>query len=142
MVTCKATRLVVVILLFLLVTGSVATVVTAADVACILPNGCIPREAGSNAQWWADSVRWGTCRGHTGQDWIVTYKVNNSQWIYADQSKVRFYAPWWSGYRYWKWSGRVQVENNALSSGGGISVCLSGALLSGDAKETYLWLKQ
>jgi hypothetical protein len=71
----------------------------------------------------------------------VTYKVNNSQWRSADQYKVRFYAAWWSAARFWKWAGKLQVENNALSSGGGITVCLSGVLNSSDVKGTYLWIK-
>jgi hypothetical protein len=141
----KSVRWASVLLIILLVTiGLSATSAQAAlstSVACILPNGCIQRESGSNAQWWADSWYKGTCRGHTGQDWIVTYKVNNTQWRNADQSKVRFYAASWSLARYWKWAGQMQVENNSLSSGGGIKICLSGVLGSNDVKGTYLWLK-
>jgi hypothetical protein len=134
---------VVAVLLILLTVGVAGSVAQAAPLSatCILPNGCIPRESGTNAQWWADSWSKGTCRGHTGQDWIVTYKVNNNQWRQADQSKVRFYAAWWSVARWWKWAGQVQVENNSLSNGGGIKICLSGVLTSNDVKGTYLWLK-
>jgi len=112
-----------------------------ASTACTLPNGCILREHGENARWWADSVRRGTCRGHTGKDWIVTYRVNNRRWRNADQTKVRFYAAWWSLARWWKWTGKVQVEDNSLSSGGGITICLSGILPESHVKGTYLWIK-
>ncbi len=121
--------------------ATVSQAAPSADGACILPNGCILRESGSNAQWWADSWYKGTCRGHTGMDWIVTYKVNNTQWRTADQSKVRFYAAWWSAAQWWKWANQVQVENNSLTDGGGIIICLSGVLSSNDVKGTYLWRK-
>ena len=139
----KMIRGAIAILIILLATGFTDTTAQAAPtaVACTLPSGCILREAGSNAQWWADSWRKGTCRGHSGQDWIVTYKVNNNDWKRADQSKVRFYAASWSLARYWKWAGQIQVENNFLASGGGITVCLSGVLSANDVKGTYLWRK-
>ena len=112
---------------------------------CSLP-GCIVREAGNNAQWWADSWTKGTCRDHPrgSQDWIVTYKVNNNQWKRADQSKVRFYAAGWSKASWsWNWkSSQVQVENDSLPSGDGITICLSGSVFnSNDIKGTYLWRK-
>ena len=113
------------------------------DASCTYPTGCILREAGSNAQWWADSWDKGTCRDHPAgsQDWIVTYKVNNDQWRNADQSKIRFYAAVWSAAWFWKWADELQVEDNVLSSGGGIKVCLSGVLFPIDVQGTYLWLQ-
>ena len=136
-----AGALVIAILLIVGISGSNVEAAPSSAVACILPNGCIPRESGSNAQWWADSWRKGYCPGHTSRDWIVTYRVNNSSWRNADQSKVRFNAAWWSLASYWKWTGQVMVINNSLRSGGGITVCLSGVLSANDVKGTYLWRK-
>ena len=135
------------LLITLMATGVFIAVAQAAPLAgtsCTLNSGCILRESGSNAQWWADSWKKGICRGHdpkNGQDWIVTYKVNNNDWKKADPSKVRFYAASWSAAQWWKWAGQQQVENNSLSSGGGITICLSGVLSSNDIKGTYLWRK-
>ena len=134
------------LLLTLLAVGLFIAKVQAApttDTTCTLTSGCILRESGSNAQWWADSWDSVYCRDHDpkkGQDWIVNYKVNNDDWRAADPTKVRFYAAYWSGYWFWKWSNKVQVENTySLPSGGGITVCLSGVLSSNSVKGTYLW---
>jgi hypothetical protein len=131
------------LLVLILLIPITATSVQASS-TCTLQNGCILRENGSNSQWWADSWRKGTCRDHpaNSQDWIVTYKVNNNTWRNADPTKVRFYAAWWSLAQIWKWSDMVQVENNALARGGGITICLSGVLRDTDVKGTYLWLKR
>jgi hypothetical protein len=112
--------------------------------SCTYLTGCILREEGSNSQWWADSWERGICRDHDpskGEDWIATYNVNNDQWRNADPSKIRFYAAVWSAYWFWKWANELQVEDNVLSSGGGIKVCLSGDLPSIEVKGTYLWLQ-
>lgn len=133
----------ILVLLAATVPSQPASAISNNNVPCTLPTGCIKREKGSDAQWWADSWYKGTCRDHKpgSQDWIVNYKVDNNEWKNADQSKVRFYAANWSKARWWKWTGKLQVEKNALSSGGGITLCMSGVLSENDVKGTYLWRK-
>jgi hypothetical protein len=105
---------------------------------CDPASGCVLRESGSNAQWWADSWHKAKCTGHNEEDWVVTYKTDNDTWRTADVSRVRFYAAWWSKARWWKWSGKLQAEDNVLP---GITLCVSGVLSSNDIQGTYVWLK-
>jgi len=130
---------------FILVTVLLAGLVVPASAAplqdtCNPLSGCVLRENGSNARWWADSWIKGTCGSGAG-NWIVTYKTDNTTWRKADISKMRFYAAWYSDYILYPWAGKAQVVDNQTP---GIVLCLgsgSGLMNSLDVKGTWVWLK-
>jgi hypothetical protein len=103
-------------------------------------SGCVVRENGSNARWWADSWYKGTCGSGSG-NWIVTYKTDNTTWRNADISKMRYYAAWWSKYVLYPWAATAQVVDNKTP---GIVLCLgsaAGLTTSSDVSGTWVWLK-
>lgn len=100
--------------------------------------GSVDREYGTANRWWATSAQKGVCRGHTSQDWIVYYSTNNNTWRRADIAKVR----WWSGYvPLLATTPSAQVEVNALSSGGGLKLCLHGTFSKSAVMNSWVWLK-
>lgn len=125
---------VLVVVLFL-----VGTLCASAGPPCNPASGCVKRKNGGNAQWWADSWRKGRCTEGSGDiDWIVTYNTDNSTWRDADISKMHFGAAWWSGARYYPWSGKAQVIDNDPP---GIRICLGSNLQWWDVKGTYVWIE-
>ena len=127
----------VLLLSTLLLTSVLAVSAAPLQQGCNPLSGCVLRESGDRARWWANSWRRGTC-GTGANNWIVTYNTDNSTWRNADISKMRFYAAGWSGYRYYPWAGQAQVIDNKTP---GIVLCLGGILGPNDVRGTWVWLK-
>ena len=107
---------------------------------CTYSGGCVLRQSGTNAQWWADSWQRGHCRNHPADqrnDWLVTYRTNNSNWRNASPSRVRFYAAWWSAVKYNPLSWHSQAEGSSLP---GITLCFGHEFSVNDVRGTYVWL--
>lgn len=133
------------VVLLVAVLGSVlmhgAAIAAPTAQTCNPLSGCVLRENGSNARWWADSWHKGRCNSQTDQDWIVTYRTDNDTWRRADISKMRFYAAWWSKVAVYSWAGKAQVEDATTP---GITLCIGsgrGLITGNDIKGTWVWLK-
>lgn len=103
--------------------------------SCNATSGCVMREKGDNARWWADSWAKGRCTGQSDEDWIVTYNTDNSTWKNANPVNIRFYAAWWSGALTYPWSAKAQVEDGMPP---GITLCLGSKLSENDIRGTWV----
>lgn len=108
---------------------------------CRPTGGCVPRENGSNARWWADSAVKGRCGSQTDTDWLVTYKVDNSTWRRADPDKIRFYASEWSMIL-WPWPVGSTKAATTDPRPPGVTLCFSGPYPKSHVMATWIWLKK
>ena len=107
--------------------------------SCNPASGCVQRENGTNARWWADTVRRGRCGGQSDRDWIAFYRTDNQTWRNANPSRVRYYAANWSKV---SWPG---FGNQAAATDGvpaGITLCFGGTRFTeNDVRGTWVWLR-
>ena len=102
---------------------------------CQPASGCVPKEKGTNAGWWATSwykASSGTCAG----DWVVTYSTTwwKSEWW----PRVRVWAADWSKISWPLYSGsHVQALDGVPPS---IVLCFGARFSENDIKGTYVWL--
>ncbi len=119
---------------------SASTVHAHTDV-CHPIHGCVVRENGTNARWWADSAVRGRCGGQSDQDWIVKYRVDNDTWKRANPDRIRFYAASWSRVS-WGWpfgSSKAATTDPYPPS---VTLCFGGNRYSkDDVMGTWIWLK-
>ena len=106
--------------------------------ACSPASGCVLKQNGTNARWWADSWRRGRCQSQSDNDWIVTYRTDNQTWRNANPSRIRFYAAGWSKVSWYWWVDRAQANDGVPP---GISLCFGGNSFSAnDVSGTWVWL--
>lgn len=119
-----------------------ASGVSAHTDVCHPIHGCMERENGTNARWWADSATKGRCGGQSDQDWIVKYKVDNSTWKSANPDKIRFYAANWSKVS-WPWPYGSTKAATTDPYPAGVTVCFGGNRYNkDDVMGTWIWLKK
>lgn len=130
--------LVAVLSVWLAATGSAS----AHSDVCHPIHGCVVREYGTRARWWADSAVKGRCAGQSDQDWIVSYKVDNSTWRSANPDSIRFYAADWSKVSWgWPWGSPKAATTDPYPPG--VKLCFGGTRYTkNDVMGTWIWLKQ
>lgn len=103
---------------------------------CNPASGCVLKENGTNARWWADSAVKTTC-GSGANNWLVTYNTNNDTWRrLADFTRIRFYASSWSV----QWlTSSAQIPDHRPPV---ITLCFGGNRFSyNDVMSTWVWIR-